>query len=138
MYFVCRKQNSVEVLVTGFLQWYQEFISFALYPMGSYQRKATAVALYREMLNVFGADKEGDYGKLSSFDAYAPTSTSALVLMLWDDIDSMRHSSHAVLSGFPSPLPGFADPAKVASLLRWALWMMNSPRVRVFSNILIH
>ncbi|ELR25404.1 uncharacterized protein ACA1_293050 [Acanthamoeba castellanii str. Neff] len=28
------------------------------------------------------------YGKLSSWDAYAPVSTAALVLTLWDDIDS--------------------------------------------------
>jgi hypothetical protein len=47
--------HSVEVLVTDFLKWYQSFISFALYPSGSYQRKSTAVALYRELLNVFGA-----------------------------------------------------------------------------------
>jgi hypothetical protein len=50
-----RVARSVEVLVTDFLKWYQSFISFALYPSGSYQRKSTAVALYREMLNVFGA-----------------------------------------------------------------------------------
>ncbi|ELR25435.1 uncharacterized protein ACA1_294910 [Acanthamoeba castellanii str. Neff] len=58
------------------------------------------------------------YGKLSSWDAYAPVSTAALVLTL----------ASTVLAAFPSPLPGFSDdPAKVASLMRWALWMMNSP-----------
>lgn len=61
-------------------------------------------------------------------------STAALVLTLWDDIDSMRHSASTVLAAFPSPLPGFSDPAKVASLMRWALWMMNSPRVRPTSR----
>lgn len=47
--------SSIEMLVTDFLKWYQAYSTFALYPSTAYQRKATAIALYRELLNVFGA-----------------------------------------------------------------------------------
>jgi len=71
-------------------------------------------------------------GKLASFNPYPPSSTSALMLTLWDDIESMRHGAYIALAGFPAPLPGFADSDTVTALMRWALWTLNSPRVCMF------
>lgn len=72
--------HSVEVLVTDFLKWYQSFISFALYPSGSYQRKSTAVALYRELLNVFGAGSFHAPPSTRRRKAHAPHSRVRLTL----------------------------------------------------------
>lgn len=119
----------------GFLKRVIDLIFTSLHPGTSFQRAFTVLRILSAFVGIFGVTEvptpEGFVGHpIFPFhiDLATKRHTKILVNMLMDSYDQNRSLSFNLLMQFPSPLPGYEEPATVQRLLWWGLEKVKSKR----------
>lgn len=112
-------------------------IVYSMYSASPFHRRTSAFEYFSTMANLFGDNpsKGCHFNTVlksikGEFHIYSEETVKFLLTGLWDSFDNNRIASHSILSKCPTVLPGFQTPELLLPLLRWAISVLNSPRMR--------
>ena len=127
----------------SFLHWLLHRLLSSLYPSAPYERKSVALDTLLTFFSVWPPPalpppcpphppSAPAAPLLSPWTPalLSPPITSLLLSAAVDSWDRLREASLAVLSAFPSPLPGLRSPPHLLPLISLAVSLAASPRVR--------
>eukprot|EP00250_Pteridium_aquilinum_P018278 c24018_g1_i1 orf=60-7133(+) len=124
----CSMPVNVEQM-QSFMRWFCNILLFSLYPSAPYERKTMSMELIAAMLESWSLTNASLYS-IGTNSFLTVDATTVLLGSIVDSWDKLREGAFRILSSYPTPLPGYKSTFEVEKILKWAMSLVNSPRVR--------